>query len=73
MGHWKSPREKVFKIQQIEESKLGAIQKLRNGQKEEGVNDFVTYRYVYFEGKGDILRNNYVTVDTKFENLKNVF
>ena len=33
-------------------SLLGAIQKLRNGQKGEGVDDFVTYRYVYFEGEG---------------------
>ena len=38
----------------------------------EGVNDFVTYRYVYFEGEGRILRHNYVTADTKFENLKNI-
>ena len=32
--------------------KKAANQKLRNGQKREGVNDFVTYRYVYFEGEG---------------------
>ena len=31
---------------------LGAIQKLRNGQRGEGVHDFVTNRYVYFEGGG---------------------
>ena len=31
---------------------LGAIQKLRNGQRGEGVHDFVTNRYVYFEGEG---------------------
>ena len=40
----------------------------------EWVDDFVTYRYVYFEGEGGILRNNYVTADTKFESLlTNVF
>ena len=36
----------------------------------EGVDDFVTYRYVYFWGEGGILWNSYVTVDTKFENSK---
>ena len=30
----------------------GAIQKLRNSQRGEGVKDIVTYRYIYFEGKG---------------------
>ena len=50
----------------------GAIQKLRNGHMVEGVNDFVTYRYFYFEVEGDISRNNYVAADTKFENLKNI-
>ena len=50
---------------------LGAVQKLRNGQRVEGVDDFVTYRYVYFwGGEGGILWNSYVTVDTKFENSK---
>ena len=34
---------------------LGAVQKLRNGQRGERVNDFVTYRYAYFEGEGGIL------------------
>ena len=34
---------------------LGAIQKLRNGQKGEEVDDFVTYRYVYFEEERGIL------------------
>ena len=33
---------------------LGTIQKLRNAQRGEGVDDFVTYRYVYFEGEGVI-------------------
>ena len=28
---------------------LGAIQKLHNGKRGEGVDDFVTYRYVYIE------------------------
>ena len=30
----------------------GAVQKSRNGQRGEGVDDFVTYCYVYFEGAG---------------------
>ena len=34
---------------------IGTIQKLRNDQRGEGVDDFVTYRYVYFEGEGGIL------------------
>ena len=34
---------------------FGAIQKLRNGQRGEGVDDFVTYRYVNFEGEGGYL------------------
>ena len=46
----------------------GAIQKLRNIQRGEVVNNFVTYRYVYFEGEGGILQINYVTADIKFEN-----
>ena len=33
---------------------LGAVQKLRNGQRGEGVDDFVTYCYVYFEVEGVI-------------------
>ena len=33
---------------------IGAVQKLRNGQRGEGVDDFVTYRYVYVEGEGVI-------------------
>ena len=49
---------------------FGAVQKLRNGQRGEGVTDIVTYRYVYFWGEGGILWNSYATVDTKFENLK---
>ena len=52
-------------IQQKEESKLGPIQKLRNKWRGEGVNDFITYRYVYFEREGGILRNNYVTSNKK--------
>ena len=48
----------------------GAIQKLLNGQRGEGVDDFVTYRYVYFEGEGGILWNSYVTADSEFENSK---
>ena len=31
---------------------FGAVQKLRKGQRREGVSHFVTYRYVYFEGEG---------------------
>ena len=31
---------------------LGAVQKLRNVKRGEGVDDFVTYRYVNFEGGG---------------------
>ena len=31
---------------------LGTVQKLRNGQRGEGVDDFVTYRYVYLRGRG---------------------
>ena len=31
---------------------LGAIQKLRNGLRGLGVNDFVTYLYIYFEREG---------------------
>ena len=50
--------------------KNGAVQKLRNGQRGEGNDDFVTYRYVYLWGEGGILWNNYVTVDTKFKNSK---
>ena len=33
----------------------GAVKKLRNGQRGEGVDDFVTYRYVYLRGRGGIL------------------
>ena len=40
-----------------------AVQKLRNAQRGEGVDDFVTYRYVNFEGGGGILWNSYVTAD----------
>ena len=40
---------------------FGAIQKLRNGQRGEGVEHFVTYRDVYFEVEGGyfmkLLRN----------------
>ena len=36
----------------MDRARFGAIQKLRNGQRGEGVDDFVIYRYVYFEGKG---------------------
>ena len=32
----------------------GAVRKLRNGQRGEVVDDFVTYRHVYFEGEGGI-------------------
>ena len=49
---------------------LGAVQTLRNVQRGEGVTDFVTYRYVYFEGGGGILWHSYVTADTQFENSK---
>ena len=45
---------------------LGAVQKLRNGQRGEGVADFVVYRCVYFGG-----RHSYVTADTQCENSKN--
>ena len=34
----------------IAEFQKGAVQKLCNGQRGEGVDDFVTYRYVYFWG-----------------------
>ena len=30
----------------------GAIKKLRDGLRGEGINDFVTYCYIYFEGEG---------------------
>ena len=33
----------------------GAVQKLLNAQRGEGVDDFVTYRYVNFEGQGGLL------------------
>ena len=38
-----------------------------------GGNNFFTYRYVYFEGEGGILRNKYITADTKSENIKEYF
>ena len=41
--------------------KKGAIQKLRNTQRGEGVDDFFTYRFVNFEGRGGILWDSYVT------------
>ena len=31
---------------------IGAVQKLRNGQRGEGVDDFVTYCYIYLRGRG---------------------
>ena len=31
---------------------LGAVQKLRNSPRGEGVDDFFTYRYVYLRGRG---------------------
>ena len=43
----------------------GAIQKLRNSQRGEGVDDFVTYRYVYFEEEGGILQHSYVMASVK--------
>ena len=50
-------------------SSIGAIQKLRNVQRGEGVDDFVTYSYVYFEGEGRVIcDNSYVTADNQFEN-----
>ena len=33
-------------------------------RRSEGVNDFVTYCYVNFEGEGGILWDSYVTADT---------
>ena len=33
---------------------LGPSKKYVNGQREEGVHDFVTYRYVYFCGGGGV-------------------
>ena len=48
----------------------GAIQKLCNGKRRERVDDFVTYRYLYFEGGGGILWNSYVTTDSRIENSK---
>ena len=38
------------------DTKLGAVQKLRNSQRGEGVNDFVTYRSIYFEGEGVFMK-----------------
>ena len=32
-----------------------AVKKLRNGHRGEGFDDFVTFRYVYFEGGGGIV------------------
>ena len=46
---WMTQQPRSLKI-----TLLGAIQKLRNGQRGEGVDDFVTYCYVYFEGGGGI-------------------
>ena len=34
---------------------FGAIQKLRNVQRGEGFDDFVTYHYEYFEGEGGVI------------------
>ena len=50
------------------DAKYGVVQKLRNSQRGEGVADFVTYRYVYFEG--GILWHSYVMADTQYENSK---
>ena len=36
---------------------LEAIQKLRKGQRGEGADDFLKYRYVYFEGEGRYFMN----------------
>ena len=33
-----------------------------------GIDNFVTYRYVYFEGEGGIFRKSYVAADKQFEN-----
>ena len=33
---------------------LRGIKKLPNGQRRGGVDDFVTYGYVYFEGEGGV-------------------
>ena len=35
---------------------LGAVQKLRSGQRGEGVDDFVAYRYIYLRGRGGTQR-----------------
>ena len=35
-----------------DENLIGAIQKLRAGQRWEAVDDFVTYRYLYLRRKG---------------------
>ena len=39
----------------------------------EEVDVFVTYRYVYLEGGGGILRNSYVTANIQFENSKSSY
>ena len=46
--------------------------KLCNGQRGEGVKDFVTHHYVYFEGDGGMFSNSYVTADTQFEKLVSI-
>ena len=61
MGHWKSPWGKVFKKQQKEEGKLGAIQKYVTARGGGGQRFCYILSQLFWEG-GGILRNNYVTV-----------
>ena len=49
------PTRVLLASQPITFFKKEAIQKLRNDQRGEGVDDFVTYRYIYFEGEEGIL------------------
>ena len=44
---------------------IRAVQKLHNGQRGEGVDGFVTYGCVYFEGEGEISQHSYVTASAK--------
>ena len=56
-----------------EERKLGAIKKLLSGQRGYGGQRFCYISLRLFRVRGGILRNYYVTVDTTFRNLKNIF
>ena len=45
-------RGNCFHVKLFNEKIFGAVQKLSNGQRGEGVDDFVTYCYVFFEEGG---------------------